>query len=520
MTSKAPSLDDIKAGFVFQILDTIVGEPTYKSLELAHNQCIRNATTVDSRLGGGGHGHAGLVEFPDVYLLRTAHHYNRPAFPGDSPHYVIGADPQQREATLLQWQTSTSIYLTCQRIEKILLSMLENAVSSTFLTGIHDPAHGFGARSIIDVFQYLFATYGQIGPDKILANQHRMTNPVDPNQPIAMLFKQIEDCQKFAAAGNVAITPAQVLKAAETLILQTGKYTSAYREWISLAPADKTYQNFKTRLTREYQLQNQMTSTARDAGYHANAAYSDQDETSLASAAQDFAAASAADRAAFEQLTSTNGDLNSQVANMAVQNQQLQQQMNQLQQHMMFMAATPQQQNPPPYTPQGRGGRGRQRQQHGRNRQRQPPQQPMQQYGMAPPPYRGAAAYPPAPPAPYVQHGAPPPTYQQQGPPAPPYAHPPAPMPPPTNPPPGFGAYPPPNSGYNSMPYQQQRPPHVKRYNNQNYCWTHGADIDDNHMSHTCRRPALPYHQPQATRYNTMGGSQRDLQKVAPGPPT
>jgi hypothetical protein len=507
MTSRAQSLDDIKSGFVFQTLDTIVGEPTYKSLELTHTQCIRNATTIDSRLGGGSHGHAGLVEFPDVYLLRTGSHFNRPLYPGDSPLYAIGADPQQREATLLLWQNNSRIYITCQRIEKLLLSMLENAIDSTFLTGIHDPAHGFGARSIIDVFQYLFATYGQIGPDEILANQQKLTQPIDPNQPIAMLFRQIENCQKFAAAGNVAITPAQVLKAAETLILQTGKYTSAYREWISLDPAAKTYQNFKTRMTREYQLQNQMTSTARDAGYHANAAILEADEHSLASAAQDFAAASAADRSAFEQLTTTNGDLSTQVANMAVQNQQLQQQMSQLQHHMMYMATSA---PPPAYAPQGRGGRGRGRQSYPpRNRYRQ--QQAPQMHppnNLPPPPHGGAPPYQP-PRAPYMNHGPPPaqyaPAYPALGP--PPQYRPPA-------APPGFSQQP---TLHTYQPRAQQNyPSNAKRYNNSNYCWTHGADIDDNHASHTCRRPAQ-YHQPQATRQNTMGGSQRDLHKTYNG---
>ena len=99
------------------------------------------------------------------------------------------------------------------------------------------------------------------------------------------------------------------------------------------------------RMTREYQLQNQMTSTAQDDGYHANATIHESDEHSLASAAQDFAPASATDRSAFEQLTSTNGDLKTQVTNVAVQNQQLQQQMSQLQQHMMFMAR-PRRQHP------------------------------------------------------------------------------------------------------------------------------------------------------------------------------
>jgi hypothetical protein len=514
-STKAPSLDDIKAGFVFHTLDTIVGEPTYKSLELAHNQCIRNATTVDSRLGGGGHGHAGLIEFPDVYLLRTGNHFNRPAYPGDSPTYALGADPQQREATLLLWYHSTRIYQTCQRIEKILLSMLENAIDATFLTGIHDPAHGFGSRSIIDVFQYLFATYGQIGPDELLANQQKLTTPVDPNQPIAILFRQIEDCQKFAAAGNVAITPAQVLKAAETLILQTGKYTSAYREWIGLDEVAKTYQNFKTRMTREYQLQNQMTSTARDAGYHgANAAINDIDEASLASAAQDFAAASAADRAAFEQLTNTNGDLTSQVANMATQNLQLQQQMGQLQHHMMCMATTP----PPAYPPQQQGGRGRGRQrqpQQQRQRQRQQ-QQPMQMpYGLPPPPYGNPPAYvpnqhPPYRPPPY---GSPPAHGQGQQTPyrPPPQQHPPIQQAPFGQPPPGFGS-PPASHGYAPRGHFQ---PMAKRYTNMNYCWTHGGDVDDSHTSQTCRRPNMPYHQPQATRQHMMGGSQKDLHRVS-----
>jgi hypothetical protein len=498
-------------------LDTIVGEPTYKTLALAHTQCIRNATTTASRLGGGGHGHAGLVEFPDVYLLRTAQHFNRPTFPGDMPPYQPNADANQREATLYAWQTQTSQYLTCQRIEAILLSMLENAIEATYLTGIHDSAHGFGSRNLIDVFRYLFATYGSIGPDEILRNHQTMTTPVDANQPIAILFKQIEDCQKFAAAGQVAITPAQVLLAAETLILQTGKYTSAYREWIALDPNAKTYHNFKVRMTAEYQLQNTMTTTARDAGYHhANAAqHHPADEESLASAAQDFAAASAADSAAFEQLTSTNGNLNNQLAHMAIQNQQLQQQMSEIQQHVMFLATS----TPPPHhqQPTGRGGRGRPRHnQRGQYR--------------APAHYQAPPAYHPAPPPP--QYGPPPPPHYQPPPPPPPYrpALPPAAgMPPP----PGFHppAYPPqnppPRGAYMMAPphypapgqyppARQQRPPNSKRYNNLNYCWTHGADVTDLHRSDTCQRPAQ-YHQPHATRYNPMGGCQTGMHKIYQG---
>jgi hypothetical protein len=385
--------------------------------------------------------------------------------------------------------------------------MLENAIDATYLTGIHDSAHGFGARNLIDVFRYLFATYGSIGPDEILRNHQQMTTPIDANHPIAILFKQIEDCQKFAAAGQVAITPAQVLLAAETLILQTGKYTSAYREWIALDPNAKTYHNFKIRMTAEYQLQNTMTTTARDAGYHHHANSAQQnpaDEESLASAAQDFAAASAADSAAFEQLTSTNGNLNTQLAHMAIQNQQLQQQMSEIQQHVMFLATT---QPPPQHQHAGRGGRGRPRH-HQRGQHRAPAhyqappayRQPMPPYG--PPPQQ----YQPPPPLPYrpalpPSGMPPPPGFYQHQPPAPPARG-------------GYMAPPPYQAPY--PPAQQHRPPNSKRYNNLNYCWTHGADVTDSHRSDTCQRPAQ-YHQPQATRYNPMGGCQTAMHKVYTG---
>lgn len=521
--AKAPSAEDIKAGFVFQTLDTIIGEPNYNTLELIHTQCIRNATTVDSRLGGGGHGHAGLVELPDVYLLRTGHHFNRPAYPGDAPVYDVEATAAQRATSLHNWQNRSQQYQTCQRLERILQSMVENSIEQTYLTGIHDPAHGFGARSLIDVFSYLFATYGSLGPDAILRNQAKMTAPVDPNQPIAVLFKQIEDCQKFAAAGQVAITPAQVLKAAESLILQTGRYSSAYREWTALPVTEKTYHNFKTRMNKEYQLQNTMTTTAREAGYHqgnhAAVMDNDRDDASLASAAQDFAAATAADRAAFEQLTSTNGNLSQQVANLAMQNQQMHAQMAQLQQqvvHMANAATVPQSRQ--------RGGRG-----NAQGPRNMPPNMipfsAQNQFGapnMAP--YGGQNQFAATQPQGAPQQHFTPPMYMHS-----------APMSrtatTPTMTPGGYNTphgYQAPHPGYaTAQGYQQQqqmqmqqptsRLPGAKRNNNQNYCWTHGGDIAANHTSATCHRPAQN-HNPMATRQNTMGGNPKDLRKVYMGP--
>ena len=54
------------------------------------------------------------------------------------------------------------------------------------------------------------------------------------------------------------------------------------------------------------------------------------------------------------------------------------------------------------------------------------------------------------------------------------------------------------NNGSQKNPYRV--------YENQNYCWTHGHHVEDDHTSATCTMPK-PGHQFQATKTNTMGGS-------------
>ena len=53
---------------------------------------------------------------------------------------------------------------------------------------------------------------------------------------------------------------------------------------------------------------------------------------------------------------------------------------------------------------------------------------------------------------------------------------------------------------------KQPRRPRTRR-DNGNYCWTHGYLVGNKHTSATCQNKA-PGHQDNATRANTMGGSE------------
>ena len=63
--------------FEYPDLSLIHGEPTYKSLRVLTNQLKANARSVHTTLGGGQHGHLGLVLTPAQYAILSPTPYIR-----------------------------------------------------------------------------------------------------------------------------------------------------------------------------------------------------------------------------------------------------------------------------------------------------------------------------------------------------------------------------------------------------------------------------------------------------------
>eukprot|EP00957_Ditylum_brightwellii_P009314 704768-Ditylum_brightwellii.AAC.1 len=61
MVINAPSINGITKLFPHQILPTIVGQPTYQTIYEVHKFLVEIASTIPSMIGGGNHGHLGLV---------------------------------------------------------------------------------------------------------------------------------------------------------------------------------------------------------------------------------------------------------------------------------------------------------------------------------------------------------------------------------------------------------------------------------------------------------------------------
>jgi hypothetical protein len=69
---------------------------------------------------------------------------------------------------------------------------------------------------------HLKTTYGFINTTQLVENYSKMTSPINFQDPIETLFKQVEDGIRYASAGLQPYMEAQYIKIAFLLILNTG----------------------------------------------------------------------------------------------------------------------------------------------------------------------------------------------------------------------------------------------------------------------------------------------------------
>jgi hypothetical protein len=139
-----------------------------------------------------------------------------------------------------------------------------------------------------------------------------MKQPCDVNQPIKVLYQQIEDAIEFAAAGQNPFSPKQVLNIAYQLIFCTGIFSDDCKIWKCQTTAYTTWPQFKLDFAVAYQEYSEtldITPAASD--FDAKEA-TDLQETIDAIA--NLATATDEDRKAVANLTGANATLTKELA--------------------------------------------------------------------------------------------------------------------------------------------------------------------------------------------------------------
>jgi hypothetical protein len=128
---------------------------------------------------------------------------------------------------------------------------------------------GYANISERDMLDHLFSTYGNITAVDLEINFEHMRQAWDPQQPVAALFKQIQDVADYSESGGVLIGNPHQINVGYAKIFATGHFMSACRRWNEKHSIKKTWTQFKSHFATAHRQHKQMQGeSAATAGYH------------------------------------------------------------------------------------------------------------------------------------------------------------------------------------------------------------------------------------------------------------
>jgi hypothetical protein len=309
------SVESIIAKFPIKTLSVITGEPDYEIINNMIQDLYSNAASLPTTLGGGQHGHIGLVMSPVLYATISAVPYVDTADPGPDPTFAANASNQTKENRRAEHKEHRRIFDNASSMDDALKAQVIDTVDSPYLSELRNKYTGYLGISTRDLLDHLLDRYGKITSADITKCRQRMEEPLDTTEPIDVYFQKIDDCVQYAADGRVAFTADQILQTGYNAISTSGFYTDACKEWRRNPPANKTWLNFKRFFASEYHdLKEQQRENNSQANFHgANAAID------ITSALDNLALAATSDRDSVALLTSANQQLTAAVKTLTEQ---------------------------------------------------------------------------------------------------------------------------------------------------------------------------------------------------------
>jgi hypothetical protein len=193
MTSSTP--DELIAGFPHSSLPKVTGEPTFEDLKVIRRLLITNVMSVSSYVGGGLHGHLGIIMTNEEYFSIAADVFPVPKNPGASAEVVVGMTAAVIAELTRLHKEATQVYHTYHNVDQAIKKLILEAFDDVYLNALSDEVVGYANCTSLDLLTHLLTFYAMIAPTQLTQKYERLNTLYDPNQPIDTLFQQIQDAR-------------------------------------------------------------------------------------------------------------------------------------------------------------------------------------------------------------------------------------------------------------------------------------------------------------------------------------
>ena len=245
---------DFRSMFPYQSLTKIHGKPMFMGIRKIDKELTANAASIPSDLGGGAHGHLGLVKSAADYAKVSPTAYTIPTLP---PPMTIPHGVAHHEAFRIQQEhmASTKKFHDVQTLQKLLLQQLQAAIDREWLQEYFDPITFTITQPIAQVLKQLYRKYGKVKREDLKAMEKEVENiAYDIQQPLSTVWTAIRELESTAKAADSPYTDRQLIDFALDIIKRTHDFEEALSKWYQLPTPGKTYKNLTKHFDSHYKI--------------------------------------------------------------------------------------------------------------------------------------------------------------------------------------------------------------------------------------------------------------------------
>ena len=248
---------DIREEVRKETVTKIHGQPTNQDLTTLEKELIAILANIPTTLGGGNHGHAGILMEPTRYLLTAGVPFNNPANPGNYPLNIAGnAAAGVRARAEAEHKEEVREYETYQGVIQATKDIFLEAVDHEYLIEIEDEILGFLNQTPTDMLNHLRNRGGALDFADTKTLLAERDGEWDASEVPQLYFNRVEKAIQGLTRAGINSDLNERRDMALYYLKASGEFDAAVREWENRPTVNKTWQNIKTFISAEHAKEN------------------------------------------------------------------------------------------------------------------------------------------------------------------------------------------------------------------------------------------------------------------------
>jgi hypothetical protein len=168
--SNALTVEEIINGFPNPVLPKIDNDPTFEDIQITTCLLNENAISIPCMVGGGAHGHLGIIMTQVEYAAISEPPWVSPFNPNAIP--IIPSDTNAVDAAQLARMHADCrrIYTNRINVVQALKKLIFEAYYNMYTSQLEDYLLQYANNSALEILMHLKQTYGLINPMQLAEN--------------------------------------------------------------------------------------------------------------------------------------------------------------------------------------------------------------------------------------------------------------------------------------------------------------------------------------------------------------